>query len=152
MKRIGFAKDIHKLKPSKTNIVLGGYKFASKYKVVAVSDGDVVLHAIANAILGACNAGDIGMYFPDTSSKCKNLDSRVILAYALAIAKNKKLKISNLDITVVCDKIMINPIRKQILNSLIKLCQTKQINVKATRFEENKSIIECDAIVLMERK
>lgn len=152
MYKIGFGKDIHKLQPSKGNICLGGFSFYSSYKVVAVSDGDLVLHAIADAILGACAAGDIGMYFPDTNKKSKNMDSKIILAYALAIAKSKGLKISNLDVTIICDKIMINPIRKQILNSLKELLDTKYINVKATRFEENKKIIETDAIVLMEKK
>ena len=152
MRKIGFGKDIHKLQPAKTKIVLGGYKFASNYKVVAVSDGDLVLHAIADAILGACGAGDIGMYFPEASKSSKNLDSRIILAYALAVAKSKHLKLVNLDLTIVCDKIMINPIRKQILNSLKQLLNNKYINIKATRFEENKKIIECDAIVLMEDK
>ena len=152
MNFIGFGKDIHKLQPAKTNIVLGGYKMASKYKIVAVSDGDLVLHAIADAILGACQGGDIGIAFPDSDVKCKKMDSQLILNYALTMAKAKGLSVGNIDITIVCDKIMINKVRKYIVNSLKKLCHTKYINVKATRFEQNLNLIECDAIVLMKGK
>lgn len=152
MNFIGFGKDIHKLTTSKTKIVLGGYECNSKYKIVAVSDGDLVLHAIADAILGACQGGDIGIAFPDTNIKCKHMNSKIILDYALTMARAKGLSIGNIDVTIVCDKIMINPIRKYITKSLTKLCKTKFINVKATRFEQNLNLIECDAIVLMKGK
>lgn len=148
---IGQGKDIHRIKTSKnTKCVLGGFEFNSNYKIIAHSDGDLVLHAIANAILGACQAGDIGIVFPDNSSKYKGLDSKEILAYALTLAKNKKLSICNLDMTIISDKIMINPIRKYIHDSLVKLLRTKKVNVKATRFEQNKNIIACETIILME--
>lgn len=152
MQHIGFGKDIHKLIKTKTNIVLGGYKFHSNYKIVAVSDGDLVLHAIADAVLGVCQAGDIGIVFPDTNKKCKNIDSKLILDYALTLAKNKGFLINNLDLTIISDKILIHPIRKHILGSLKKLLKTDKINVKATRFEQNLNLIECDAIVMMKRK
>lgn len=148
---IGIAKDIHRLKPTKTTIVLGGYKFKSNYKVIAVSDGDIVLHALANAILGASQNGDIGMYFPDTCSKNKGLDSRKILSKALALAKKKGYEFINADLTIICDKIMINPIRKYITNSLHKLLKSKLVNVKATRFEQNKSLIAVEAAVMLKK-
>lgn len=149
---IGFGKDIHKISKAKTNVVLGGYKCPSNYKIVAVSDGDLVLHSIADAILGACQGGDIGIAFPDTNIKCKNMDSKLILNYALTMAKSKQLSIGNVDVTIVCDKIMINKIRKHIVNSLSKLLNTRKINVKATRFEQNLNLIECDSIVLLRSK
>lgn len=149
---IGFGKDIHKITKAKAKIVLGGYECKSNYKIIAVSDGDLVLHAISDAILGACQGGDIGIAFPDTNVKCKKMDSKLILDYALTMAKSKGLKISNLDLTIVCDKITISPIRKHIANSLKKLLKTNKINVKATRFEQNLNIIECDAIVLVKGK
>lgn len=152
MEFIGFGKDIHKLSKAKSKIVLGGFACQSNYKIVAVSDGDLVLHSIADAILGACQGGDIGIAFPDTDVKCKKMDSKLILNYALTMAKTKGLSINNVDITIVCDKIMIQPIRKHIVNSLSKLLKTKKINVKATRFEQNLNIIECDSIVLMKGK
>ena len=152
MNFVGFGKDIHKLIKTKTKIVLGGYEFKSNYKIVAVSDGDLVLHAIADAILGACQGGDIGIAFPESNIKCQNMDSKLILNYALTMAKKKNLTIGNVDVTIVCDKIMINKIRKYIVNSLSKLLKTNKINVKATRFEQNKNIIECDSIVLLRGK
>jgi len=148
---IGQAKDIHKLKTSKGKVTLGGFSFNCNHKVVAVSDGDVVLHAIANAILGASQSGDIGMYFPDTDPKNKGLDSAKILAKAIALAKKKGYSFVNCDLTIVCDKIMINPIRTNICNSLYKLLKSKLVNVKATRFEENKSLIMVEAIVLLKK-
>ena len=152
MEFIGFGKDIHKLSKAKTQIVLGGYKCKSNYKIVAVSDGDLVLHSIADAILGACQGGDIGIAFPDSDVKCQRINSKIILDYALTMAKAKHLTINNLDVTIVCDKIMIAPIRKNIICSLKKLLKTNKINVKATRFEQNLNIIECDTIVLMSKK
>ncbi len=152
MEFIGFGKDIHKIAKTKTIIVLGGYECKSNYKIIAVSDGDLVLHAIADAILGACQGGDIGIAFPNTDIKCKNMDSKLILKYALTLAKAKGLILSNLDVTIVCDKILISPIRKHIVSSLKKILNNKNINVKATRFEQNLNIIECDAIVLMKGK
>lgn len=152
MEFIGFGKDIHKLTKAKTKIVLGGCECKSNYKIVAVSDGDLVLHSIADAILGACQGGDIGIAFPDTDVKCKRMNSKLILNYALTMAKRKGLTIGNIDITIVCDKIMIQPIRKHIVNSLRKLLKTNKVNVKATRFEQNLNLIECDSIVLMKGK
>ncbi|MCQ2956305.1 MAG: 2-C-methyl-D-erythritol 2,4-cyclodiphosphate synthase [Mycoplasmoidaceae bacterium] len=149
---VGFGKDIHKLTKAKTKIVLGGFVCKSNYKIVAVSDGDLVLHSIADAILGACQGGDIGIAFPDTDIKCKNMDSKLILKYALTLAKSKGLSLGNVDVTIICDKIMISPMRKYIVSSLRKLLNSKNVNVKATRFEQNSNIIECDSIVLMRGK
>ncbi|MCQ3907381.1 MAG: 2-C-methyl-D-erythritol 2,4-cyclodiphosphate synthase [Mycoplasmoidaceae bacterium] len=149
---IGFGKDIHKVTKAKTKLVLGGYECSSSYKIVAMSDGDLVLHSIADAILGACQGGDIGIAFPDTDIKCNNMDSKLILNYALTMAKSKKLTIANVDVTIICDKIMINKIRKCIVSSLSKLLNTKKVNVKATRFEQNLNLIECDSIVLLRSK
>lgn len=152
MNFVGLGKDIHKLSKTKARIVLGGYEFKSNYKIVAVSDGDLVLHAIADAILGACQGGDIGIAFPDTDIKCKNMDSKLIINYALSMAKSKGLNVGNVDITIICDKIMIQPVRRHIAKSLCKLLQSNKINVKATRFEQDLNLIECDAIVLMKGK
>lgn len=151
MNLIGFGRDIHKIKKTKTSIVLGGCKFNSNYGIIAVSDGDVVLHALSDAILGACQSGDIGMYFSDTCIRNKNLDSKKILSKVLTLAHSKKCKLVNVDLTIICDKIMIDPLRKQITNSLKKLLKINLVNVKATRFEQNKKLIAVEAIVLLEK-
>ena len=154
---IGQARDIHQLikKNQKTKVVLGGYVTKSNYAIKAWSDGDLVLHAISNCILGAIAKGDIGMYFPDTNIKNHKLNSKKILSFCLDLLKKKKYQIVNLDLTILCDKIMINPLREQIKKSLINLLAKNnkkiQINVKATRFEQNLKVIECDAITLLQK-
>lgn len=152
---IGQARDIHQLikKKQKTKIILGGYTTKNHYAIKAWSDGDLVLHAISNSILGAIGKGDIGIYFPDTDRKNHHLDSKKILSFCLDLMRKKKYQIVNIDLTILCDMIMINPIRKQIKKSLINLLTKSnkeiQINVKATRFEQNSNMIECDAITLL---
>lgn len=152
MNYIGFAKDIHRLKKAKTSLVLGGYRHKCGYSIIAYSDGDIILHAIANAILGACGLKDIGYYFPDNVKTNKNIASTKILNYALKKIDNKNLKIQNIDLMIICDKIIINRIHSQIMKSLYKLLKTKNISLKATRFEQNKNLIEANAIVLLEKK
>ncbi|MCF0126098.1 MAG: 2-C-methyl-D-erythritol 2,4-cyclodiphosphate synthase, partial [Clostridia bacterium] len=148
---IGEVIDYHKLIPKKNNyIILGGVKIPSNYQVVAQSDGDCVYHAISNAILGALQLGDIGDYFSDKNKKNKNLNSRVIIDYTLAQLKNKKLK--NIDLTIICDKILLTNYKAKIRNNLIKITKCKNINVKATRFEENKNLIACKVALLVEGK
>lgn len=148
---IGQAKDIHKLKLAKSKVTLGGFSFMSDYQAVAVSDGDLVLHAIANAILGASQSGDIGMYFPDSNPVNRGLDSKKILTKAITIANKKGYSFVNCDLTIICDKIMIDPIRNNICNSLYKLLKSKHVNVKATRFEEDKSLIMVESVVLLKK-
>ena len=152
MNFIGFAKDIHCLKKAKTSLVLGGYKYQCGYSIIAHSDGDIILHAIANAILGACGQKDIGYYFSDKDKINKNLASTKILHFALEKMTAKHLQIQNIDLMIICDKIIINRIHSQIMKSLYKLLKTKNISLKATRFEQNKNLIEANVVVLLEKK
>ena len=148
---IGEGIDYHKLAPCKsTNVVLGGIKIPSKYKIVAHSDGDLVYHAIANAILGALQLGDIGDYFSDQKKKNKNLNSRAIIDYALYQLKNKKIQ--NIDLTIICDKILLSKYKAKIRNNLVKITKCKLVNIKATRFEENKNLIGCKVVLLVGSK
>ncbi|MDE7433642.1 MAG: 2-C-methyl-D-erythritol 2,4-cyclodiphosphate synthase [Mycoplasmoidaceae bacterium] len=147
---IGQGLDQHKLiKKDKSTIVLGGYKFQCNYKIKAVSDGDVVIHSICNAILGSIQGGDIGEYFLDTDNKNKNLDSKEILKFCLK--KLNKAKIVNVDLTIQCENIILKDIKKQIASSLVKLLNCKKINVKATRFEHKSDLIACHSIVLVSK-
>ena len=142
----GESIDFHKLiKCKNTLIVLGDAKIKSEYKIKAHSDGDLVMHAIANAILGACGKGDIGIYFPNTA-KYKLIDSTKILLFALSQIK-QEFQINNVDLTIICDKIKLFKHRDQITKNLIKLTKSKNINIKFTRFEENKEMIGCFCIV-----
>jgi len=148
---IGQAVDIHQLKKSKNStIILGGYRLENQnYKIIAHSDGDIVLHAISNAILGAIQLGDIGDYFKDTDQENKNLDSVKILNFALEKLKEFKLSLANVDLTIICENILLNDHKKLILESLKKLLDLSKINVKATRYEEKKDMIQCHATVLV---
>lgn len=147
----GESIDFHKLtKCRNTSIILGDVKIKSEYKVKAHSDGDLVMHAIANAILGACNKGDIGIYFPNIN-KYKNMDSTNILLFAIGQLQNK-FQINNVDLTIICDKIELFKYRNQIIKNLISLTKCRNINVKFTRFEENKEMIGCTCIVSVASK
>ena len=148
---IGEGIDYHKLTPSKNgNVILGGVKISSQYKIVAHSDGDLVYHAIANAILGALQLGDIGDYFSDKNKKKKNMNSKAIIDYALHQLKKKKIQ--NIDLTIICDKILLSKHKAKIRNNLIKITKCKLVNVKATRFEENKNLIACKVALLIGSK
>ena len=97
--KIGLGIDTHQLIPG-NSIRLGGIDIPSNVSIKAHSDGDIIYHAIADSILGAIGAGDIGDHFPDTDPKNKNLDSSAIVMHAIRLAIEKKLILNNLDITL----------------------------------------------------
>ncbi len=148
---IGHGIDYHNLIKKKSQITLGGYTFNSEYSIVAHSDGDVILHAISNAILGAIQRGDIGDYFSDKSKNNKNLNSCAIVDYCLYLIE-KEYEIINIDLTIICDKIMFDRYKADIRYSLINILNTKKINVKATRFESNSKQIACNCVLLLRKK
>ena len=136
----GIGYDIHKTKKTiKNNFVkLGGVKIKSKIKVISHSDGDVLLHAITDSILGALSQRDIGTYFPNTR---KNLDRNSIdfLNYALKKMTFRKMLINNIDIMIVSEEPKINPHFEIIISSLSKLLKTDKnnITIKATTNEKS---------------
>ena len=143
---IGEGFDIHKLVKVKNNfMILADTKIKSDYKIKAHSDGDLVMHAIANSVLGAVVKGDIGIYFPDNNNKCNNTDSSLILLFAISQLP-KGYKINNIDLTVICDKVKLSNYRKQMTDNLINLTKCKNINVKFTRFEQDKMLIACRCV------
>src|SRR5690349_6724673 len=97
--RIGSGFDVHAFGPG-DSIVLGGVRIPHTRGVVAHSDGDVVLHALCDAMLGAAGLGDIGMHFPDTDPMWKGADSRRFVAAVLDMLSVRKLSISNVDISL----------------------------------------------------
>lgn len=135
---IGFAIDNHSLKQSNEIQKIGGIELSLGYKIIAHSDGDIVFHAIAEALLGAIGMNDLGEYFPDTDSNNKNIDSQKILDYVLELM-DKKYQINNIDITLVCDCIYFSSYRVKILDNLKKLIPNVQITLKFTRFEKNEN-------------
>ena len=135
--RSGVGFDLHKYEPG-DGIILGGYKISCDYKTVAHSDGDVLLHSIADSILGAAGLGDIGMFFSDQDNKNKNLDSTIIIEYCLSELDKMGLEIYNIDTTIVCESPKINPHRGKILENLTDILKIplSKIGLKATTSEK----------------
>src|SRR5437667_2441268 len=97
--RVGHGYDLHRLQPG-GQLMLGGVPVSSEVSPIAHSDGDVVIHAIVDAILGAIGKGDIGEHFPNTDPKWKEAPSRVFLESAREMAKHLGYEVGNLDVTV----------------------------------------------------
>lgn len=156
--RIGHGYDVHKF-GGKGPIVLGGVEIQYAQGLLAHSDGDVALHAISDAILGALGLGDIGHHFPDTDERFKDADSRELLREVFANATRQNYVLGNLDVTIIaqCPKMAphIEAMRSNIAEDL--QASTLQVNVKATTTERlgftgRKEGIACHAVVLLERK
>ncbi|QZX49166.1 2-C-methyl-D-erythritol 2,4-cyclodiphosphate synthase [Mycoplasma sp. E35C] len=148
--RIGQGFDSHKLKNKKNSqIFLGGVPVKSDQQVIAHSDGDVVLHALSDAILGCGAFGDIGMYFDEKDPAHKDVSSKTILSYCLKLIKKLKLEFFNIDLTIFAQDVRIDPIRLEIKSSLMKLTGCKYVNVKAKSYEEPSNEIACSCVVLM---
>jgi len=126
---IGFGFDVHKFTARKKYILLGGVKINCGFGVIAVSDGDVVLHAVCDAILGAASLGDIGDYFPPAEYKSKGLKSIDIVEFV--VKKTKDIfRINNIDITIVADKPPLSSYKSRIVKSMNNLFQVGNINIK----------------------
>jgi len=138
--RVGLGYDIHKIqKIDRYNeIKLGGISIKSKVKVISHSDGDVILHAITDSILGALSLRDIGTYFPNNKIN-KNRNSKEFLDFALIKLKNKNFKINNIDLMIVSEIPKINPYYEKMIKSLIQILQIDKnhITIKATTNEKS---------------
>lgn len=153
MLRIGNSIDIHNLIVDKCMQKLGGVSFESEFKVQAHSDGDVILHAVSEAILGALGLGDLGEHFSDQLKSTEDMDSEIILDYSLNKMNESNFELVNLDLSVVCDKIIFLNKKEQIKNFLIKKFNNSHINIKATRFEDKTNMkISCFCSLLLESK
>lgn len=150
---VGHSYDIHKIS-KKRKLYLGGILISNNYGLLAHSDGDVILHAITEAILGTLGMGDLGYNFPDTSLKYKNISSQFFLEKAKNLLNIKKYSIINIDILVYCDVIKLNRYFPMIKENLIKLLNTPNVNLKATTTEKlgdigkNKAIAS-EAVILI---
>ena len=101
--RIGIGYDVHSLVPGR-KLMLGGVEIPFEKGLLGHSDGDALLHAIADALLGACAMGDIGQHFPDTDPKYKDADSADLLAHTLGIIKGKGFAPANVDANVLAQR------------------------------------------------
>lgn len=106
--RIGQGFDAHRFAPG-TRLVIGGVEIPYEYGLEAHSDGDVLLHAITDAVLGACGAGDLGKHFPDTDAAFSGIDSRVLLRQAVALAGERGWAVGNVDATIIAQRPRLAP-------------------------------------------
>ena len=151
--KYGLGFDVHRLVPNKP-LYLGGIKIPSPLGTLGHSDGDPVLHALIDAILGACNLGDIGEKFSDKNKKFKNIRSTILLNKIIKEIDVKGYLINNVDINIITQKPKIQIYKKQIINCIAKLCKilTNQINIKGKTTEKlgligKEKAIACEVIV-----
>ena len=138
MFRIGHGYDVHKFTDQKQNIIIGGIEIPYHLGLEAHSDGDVLIHAMCDAILGALALGDIGRHFSDTDSKYKNTNSKFFLSKIKKMIDEKHYKIANIDCTIVAQAPKMIPYIEDIkicLSTILSI-EINQINIKATTTEK----------------
>ncbi|MDP1698417.1 MAG: 2-C-methyl-D-erythritol 2,4-cyclodiphosphate synthase [Xanthomonadaceae bacterium] len=153
--RIGQGYDVHAFAPG-DHLMLGGVRVAHDAGVIAHSDGDVVIHALCDAMLGALALGDIGQHFPPSDPRWKGSDSRHFLRHCGGLILDAGWRLGNADITVICERPKIGPHREVIRSALADVLGVAlaQVSVKATTteglgFEGRREGIAAMAIVLL---
>ena len=149
---VGIGFDVHRLVP-KRKLFLGGLKIKSKLGTLGHSDGDPVLHSIADAILGACKMGDIGQMFSDKSKRFKNIRSTILLQKIVKQVRLKGYFINNIDINIITQTPKIKNLKNKIIDNIAKLCEISknQINIKGKTTEKlgvvgKEKAIACEVI------
>ena len=135
--RVGQGIDFHRLEKG-LNLWLGGIKIPSDKGCVAHSDGDVLLHAICDALLGAAGLNDIGHHFPDSDAKFKDIDSKIMLKRTILFIREKGFKVVNIDSTVCLEKPKISPYipeMKEVISGIADI-SPEDISIKATTAEK----------------
>lgn len=134
--RIGYGFDVHQLQKN-IDLYIGGIKISSEKGCVAHSDGDVLIHAICDALLGAANLRDIGFHFPDTSKEYKNIDSKLLLKNVYTKLSENGYSVGNIDSTICLQLPKISAYIPQMQEILSKILQTgiENISIKATTTE-----------------
>ena len=156
MFKIGHGYDVHKIINKEKPLILGGINIEANFSLKAHSDGDVVLHALCDSLLGALGLGDIGNHFPDVNDKYKNKCSSYFVQQVVKFLKEKNYKVCNIDITVITEVPKISLYSSSMckkISGLLKL-NINQINVKATTTEKlgfigRKEAIACHSITLI---
>ena len=137
MIRIGQGVDVHPFDDFRP-LVLGGVKISKRGGLAGHSDGDAVLHAVTDALLGAAGAGDIGQYFPSEDPQWKNADSSRFVSEAVRIVNEMEAEIANVDVTIIAQKPKIAPFREAIGAKIAELLNLPRghVNVKATTTDQ----------------
>ena len=158
MYRIGIGYDVHKLKDG-LDFFLGGIQIPYHRGCVAHSDGDVLIHAICDALLGAANLRDIGYHFPDSDPKYKGIDSKKLLKETYCLVKEKGYEIGNIDSVISLQKPKVKdyiPEMQKTLASVLGIDES-QVSVKATTteglgFEGREEGISAQAVAMIRRE
>jgi len=147
---VGNGIDIHQFEKNK-QMVLGGVKIDSKVGFKAHSDGDVLIHSVIDALLGACGGGDIGEFFPDTDPQYKGADSKELLQYIVKFITNVGYEIINIDLTILAEIPKINPHKKIIKTTMANLLniEKQKINIKATTAEKMSFVGREEGVVVL---
>ena len=132
MQRIGLGYDSHRFEPDR-QLMLGGLRIEHQRGLAGHSDGDAVLHAITDAVLGAIAAGDIGEIFPDTDPQWRDTDSSLFLKHAMRLAKEKGYAVGNCDVTILAQQPKLAPYKQQIQTRIAELLEAgrDRVSVKA---------------------
>jgi 2-C-methyl-D-erythritol 4-phosphate cytidylyltransferase/2-C-methyl-D-erythritol 2,4-cyclodiphosphate synthase len=149
---VGIGFDVHRLVP-KRKLYLAGLKIKSKLGTLGHSDGDPVLHSVTDAILGACNMGDIGQMFSDKNKKFKNIRSTILLRRVVDQIKSKGYFVNNIDINIITQTPKIKNYKNKMIDNIAKLCEISrdQINIKGKTTEKlglvgKEKAIACEVI------
>ena len=134
--RIGHGFDVHAFGPGQW-VTLGGVRIPYLHGLVAHSDGDVLVHALCDALLGAAALGDIGRHFPDNDARYKGIDSRQLLRHVVSLLHQQRLSVSNVDVTIVAQAPKMAPHIEAMRANLVQDLQValNRVNVKATTTE-----------------
>jgi 2-C-methyl-D-erythritol 2,4-cyclodiphosphate synthase len=155
--RVGSGIDVHAFGPG-DSVVLGGVRIPHNRGIIAHSDGDVLLHALVDALLGAAGLGDIGQHFPDSDPQWRGADSRRFVTATLQLFERRSLQVINADLTLLAEQPRLAPWRDEIRQSVATLLRLPEhaVNLKATTTEQlgfvgrNEGIMAM-ATVLIER-
>jgi 2-C-methyl-D-erythritol 2,4-cyclodiphosphate synthase len=135
--RVGFGYDVHKLGTGE-ELWIGGIKIEHTKGSIGHSDGDVLIHAICDALLGAANMRDIGYHFPDNDPTLKGIDSKILLKKTVQLIRNKGFEIGNIDSTIALQKPKLKdliPTMQQTLADVMQI-ETEDLAIKATTTEK----------------
>ena len=153
--RVGIGYDVHAYGDG-DHVTLGGVRIPHARGVIAHSDGDVALHALCDALLGAMALGDIGEHFPDSDPRWKGADSRRFLRHCRALVQEQDWRVVNADLTILAQMPRVGPYRVQMRQNIADDLGVRidRINIKATTTEELGALgrgegLACQAIVLL---
>jgi 2-C-methyl-D-erythritol 2,4-cyclodiphosphate synthase len=150
MMRIGMGYDIHRLVPGR-KLVLGGVTIPFEKGLLGHSDADVLVHAVCDALLGAAGLGDIGLHFPDTDPKYKDINSLRLLSQTADLVRRNGYQLRNVDTTLLAEQPRLAPYRSRMQLNLAQTLQVEPglVNIKATTAEGLGIIGKGDAIAAM---